>query len=139
MPTDTTVNDKGQTVRPSGNVLLPTAYHYVVILDPEAAPEAGVIAMTSTQLKKSKKWNSLMASMRLKGSNGLFTPPTYAYQYRLSTVGESNDKGNWFGWEIEQGDLIESKDLVSIAKDLARSARTISMNVMARSQVQEEI
>ena len=138
VPTDATTNDKGQMVRPSGNVLLPTSYHYIIILDPETAPEPGVIAMTSTQLKKSKRWNSLMASLKMKGRNGSFTPPTYAYKYTLTTVGESNDKGSWMGWDIQQSEMVDSKELMVIARDLATNARTISMGAM-RKQQQEEI
>jgi len=135
-PTDTHVNDKGQLERPNGNLLIPTAYHYVLILD--GPPEPGVIAMTSTQLKKSKKWNSLMASLKMQGKNGMYTPPTFAYRYKLSTVGESNDKGSWFGWNIEATEAMDSQELLKMAVDLVKNARSISTGAM-RTQDQPDI
>ena len=43
-----------------------------------------------------------MATLKVKSSDGrVFTPPTFSHKYKLSTVQESNDRGNWFGWNIE--------------------------------------
>jgi hypothetical protein len=70
-------------------------------------PNPALIVMKSTQLKKSRKWNSMMMSVKLPGKNGLYTPPMYSQVYRLTTVGESNDKGKWFGWEVERVGSVE--------------------------------
>ena len=39
--------------------------------------------MKSTQLKVSRKWNSMMMGIKMQGKNGLFTPPTYSHIYKL--------------------------------------------------------
>jgi hypothetical protein len=79
--------------------------------------------MKSTQLKKSRKWNSMMMAVKLQGKNGLFTPPIYSQLYRLTSMKESNDKGSWFGWEIERIGTIPDEwgHVYSAAKQFAES------------------
>lgn len=127
-PEDVTANEKGQMERKNGNLLIPTAYHYVLIVDPDATDyEQAVISMASTQLKKSKKWNSLMGALKLEGKNGPFTPPTYSHRYLLTTGGEKNEKGSWFGWVIQGGTLIENRELIDKARAFSKNARSISL------------
>ena len=65
-------------------------------------PSTALISMTRTQLKISRKWNSMISGIKLKGKNGLYTPSSYSHIYKLKTVPMSNDKGNWFGWEVSK-------------------------------------
>jgi len=75
--------------------------------------------MKSTQLKVSRKWNSMMMGIKMQGKNGLFTPPTYSHIYNLKTVQMSNDKGTWFGWDISKVGPVSEKGLYDIAKNFA--------------------
>jgi hypothetical protein len=84
-------------------------------------PSSALISMKSTQLKVSRKWNSLMMGLKLQGKNGLFTPPTYSHIYNLSTVQMSNDKGTWFGWEVEKMGPVTDKAIYDMAKSFALS------------------
>ena len=94
-----TTRDKFNKDRlPSGNYLENTASHFVVILGKN--PTTALISMKATQLKVSRKWNSMMMSIKMQGKNGMFTPPTYSHVYKLKTVQQSNDKGTWFGWDV---------------------------------------
>ena len=77
--------------------------------------------MKSTQLKVSRKWNSMMMGIKMQGKNGLFTPPTYSHIYNLSTVQMSNDKGTWFGWDVSKVSPVEDADLYNMAKQFATS------------------
>jgi hypothetical protein len=61
-----------------------------------------LISMKSTQLKISRKWNSMMNGLKLKGKNGLYTPASFSHIYKLKTTQMSNDKGTWFGWEVSK-------------------------------------
>ena len=103
----------------NGNYIENTANHYVMIINDDGIPEAALIVMKSTQLKKSRKWNSMMMSTKLMGKNGPYTPPMYSQVYRLTTQGESNDKGKWFGWEIERVGVIEDMNVYHAAKAFA--------------------
>ena len=65
-----------------------------------------------------------MMGLKLQGKNGLFTPPTYSHIYNLSTVQMSNDKGTWFGWEVEKaGSCRQIKDIYDMAKSFATKCR----------------
>jgi len=105
----------------NGNYIENTANHYVMLVDASGVPSPALITMKSTQLKKSRKWNSMMQSVKLNGKNGLFTPPMYSQVYRLTTVAESNDKGKWYGWEIERIGPVEQPDLYKACKLFAQS------------------
>jgi hypothetical protein len=92
-----------------------------MVIDENGVPSPALIVMKSTQLKKSRKWNSMMQSVKMTGKNGLFTPPMYSQIYRLTTTAESNDKGKWFGWEIERTGPVESNDIYMACKQFAQS------------------
>jgi hypothetical protein len=103
---------------PNGNYLENTANHFVVLLS-GSTPSTALISMKATQLKISKKWNTMMMSSKMQGKNGLFTPPLYSYIYRLKTVQQSNDKGTWYGWDVSKLDTIKDKGAYEIAKNFA--------------------
>jgi len=107
----------------NGNHIVQTAYHYVLVLSNEGYQNA-VISMASSQLKKSRRWNSLMLSQKIKGPSGMFTPPTYAFTYKLSTVSESNDRGSWFGFQVERGDQVSDATIYGESKAFAQSAQS---------------
>jgi hypothetical protein len=63
----------------NGNYIENTANHYVMIINDDGIPEAALIVMKSTQLKKSRKWNSMMMSTKMMGKNGpLHSPHVFA-------------------------------------------------------------
>ena len=115
-----TTRDKSYKDRlPNGNYLDNTANHFVLQLG--ATPQSALISMKSTQLKVSRKWNSMMMGLKMHGKNGLFTPPTYSHIYKLKTVQMSNDKGTWFGWDVEKVGPVTDKGIYDMAKSFAIS------------------
>lgn len=113
----------------NGNYIENTANHYVMVIRDDGTPEPALISMKSTQLKKSRKWNSMMQSVKVAGKNGLFTPPMYSQVYRLTTVAESNDKGKWFGWEVERIGPVEDATVYQAAKAFALSVNAGEVKV----------
>ena len=114
----TTTRDKSWKDRlPNGNYLENTANHFVILMG--KSPSTALISMKATQLKVSRKWNSLMMGLKLQGKNGLFTPPTYSHIYNLKTVQMSNDKGTWFGWDVSKVGPVTDKGVYAIAKSFA--------------------
>ena len=103
----------------NGNYVEKTASHFVIING--QTPTTALIAMKSTQLKTSRKWNSMMQSIKLKGKNGLFTPASFSHVYKLRTVEQSNDKGTWFGWEVSKVGPVQDQALYSNAKSFFES------------------
>jgi hypothetical protein len=113
----TTRNDKRIDVLPNGNHIIPTSYHYVIVLSPTGKMERAVISMTRTQLKKSRRWMSQMLGLQMKDSAGnLFRPPMYSHTYDLNTEIESRDQYSWYGYAISNAIPIDSKDLFLTAK-----------------------
>jgi hypothetical protein len=104
---------------PNGNYLENTANHYVIYLND--VPQQALISMKSTQLKISRKWNSMMMGIKMQGKNGLFTPPTYSHIYKLKSVQMSNDKGTWFGWDVAKASPVGDKNIYDMAKSFATS------------------
>ena len=104
---------------PNGNYLDNTANHFVLVVGD--SPETALISMKSTQLKVSRKWNSMMMGIKMQGKSGLFTPPTYSHIYNLKTVQMSNDKGTWFGWDVEKVGPVADKSIYDMAKNFATS------------------
>jgi|TARA_R110000823_G_scaffold117463_2_gene240881 hypothetical protein len=104
---------------PNGNYIEKTAQHFVVV--GSSSPTTALIAMKSTQLKISRKWNSMMQSIKMQGKNGLFTPVCFSHIYQLKTVQQSNDKGTWFGWEVTKNGPIEDAGMYQQAKTFAES------------------
>tara|TARA_R110000868_G_scaffold1905_2_gene15019 strand:+ start:2194 stop:2964 length:771 start_codon:yes stop_codon:yes gene_type:complete len=118
----------------NGNYVENTANYYIMIVDESGVPNPALVTMKSTQLKKSRKWNSMMQSVKMTGKNGMFTPPMYSQLYRLSSVAESNDKGKWFGWEVERIGPVESSDLYAAAKAFAQSVGAGDIKVKHESE-----
>ena len=108
---------------PNGNYLENTASYFVLLESGEAA----LISMKSTQLKVSRSWNSMMNSIKLKGKNGMFTPAMCSHVYKLKTVQQSNDKGTWFGWNVQKVGPVQDKNLYEAAKQFASSVGNVQV------------
>jgi hypothetical protein len=105
---------------PNGNYVEKTASHFVIILD-DVLSSTALISMKSTQLKISRKWNSMMSGMKMKGKNGLFTPASFSHIYKLKTTQLTNDKGTWFGWEVSKKGPLTSSTLYTQARAFSES------------------
>lgn len=94
-----------------------TRNHYILLLDEEDGSwQQALLSLTSTQIKKSKTLMAALASVKMKGASGLFTPPTYANVVRCNTIAESNDKGNWFGIRMEITGSVDREEVYKAAK-----------------------
>ena len=128
-----TTRDKSYKDRlPNGNYIENTANHFVIMLG--SNPTSALISMKATQLKVSRKWNSMMMGIKLQGKNGLFTPPTYSHIYKLKTVQMSNDKGTWFGWEVSKVGPVKDQGVYGIAKSFAEQVGKGAVEVKHESQ-----
>lgn len=112
------VADENGEVNPKkSDRLVDTRSHFGILYD-EATGEAHQVLMplSSTQIKKSKMIMSMINSVKVKGPNGLITPPTWVNKIKLTSVLESNDSGSWYGIRPELDGFIQSKDVYDIAK-----------------------
>lgn len=106
-------NEKKVLVTEGGNELRDTANHAVLVVKEDGSFSWGFISMTSTQRKKSKKWNTLIREHKLPSGASY---PSYGQVYKLTTVPEKNSEGNWLGWSVEFVDFVPSKELYDAGK-----------------------
>ena len=104
---------------PSGNYIEKTASHFVIVTGD--SPSTALISMKSTQLKISRKWNSMMSGIKMNGKNGMFTPASFSHIYKLKTTQMSNDKGTWFGWEVSKVGPVTDQSLYGQAKSFSEN------------------
>lgn len=111
-------DDEGRDVLPNGNELQDTRYHSVLLLNEDGTCSPIVIAMTRTQVKKSKRWMSLMQDIKFPKADGsgTYTPPMFSHVYRLRTIPETKDEYSWYNWEVEKVEMIEDGAIVAQAK-----------------------
>ncbi len=129
---NTKKNEQGRDVLPDGNVIVATAYHFVLLIDRTTKDYSqAVISMTSTQLKKSRKWNSLMATLKMTGPNGKFVPPMFSHIYKLTTIPEQNEFGAWSGWHVELTEPVVDVDFYNAAKEFALAVKAGRIAVTA--------
>lgn len=103
--TKTTKNERGQDMLAADRLIVTTAYHYVIVVTAQGFYKA-VISMTSTNLKKSRRWNAQMGSIQVTQGERRFVPPAFAHSYLLKTVMETKDANSWFTWDIQNPTLI---------------------------------
>jgi hypothetical protein len=115
----TTKDGKKRNILENGNQIVDTAVHYCLLVDENGVATPVVVGFTSTQLKKSRRWNSTMKGIKLtiKGK-GTVNPPMYSHIYTAKTVMEDNQEGEWAGWLIVNPEMITDPDLYSEARKL---------------------
>tara|TARA_R100001086_G_scaffold42850_1_gene18908 strand:+ start:34 stop:489 length:456 start_codon:yes stop_codon:yes gene_type:complete len=79
-----------------------TAEYFVLRLNDDGSFERAQIIMQKTQYKKSRYWNTMMMNQKTNRKDGmLVTLPTFANVYNMKAVRESNNKNDWWGWNIK--------------------------------------
>lgn len=126
-------NERNQDVLPNGNLIVTTAYHYVLVLT-EGGFERAVMAMSSTQLKKSRRWLGQMMSLQIKVGDKSFTPPPFSHSYHVATGMETKDSNSWFGWIINDPVLVNDKNLYETAKKFGQDVSAGLVKVTAPPQ-----
>lgn len=93
----------------SGQYIEDTHQHFVLVLNDDGSTDVGMIAMKSTSLKKSKKWNSIISGRKMTGPDGhVFSPPRFAHVYHLWTYLEEKSGYSWYNWEMKlEGQVTE--------------------------------
>ena len=113
-----------------------THQHYCLIIKtdqngkPTGATDAVMIAMKSTSLKASRKWNSIISTRRAQKADGsMFIPPRFLYTYSLGTYMESGRKGDYFVWDMKLKERLTNINLYNEAKAFALSVEQNNVDV----------
>lgn len=90
----------GKYSTPDGNELIETFYVYGIALDDDGNASEAVLAFSSTKIKKYKGWMTKAKTIQIPLPDGRRIPaPLFAHRYRLKTVSEKNNKGQFFNWD----------------------------------------
>jgi len=119
-------NDKNKDVLPNGNEIVESAIHSVIVISEGKKPYPAIMSLSSTQLKKSRKWNTIMSNISLVDpkTKREFTPPSFAFSYRLTTVVEEFAQGSASGWRIEPHGPVKDMELFKKSSTLAIQVKT---------------
>lgn len=121
----TTQNDRKQNITDAGNILQETATFHVINLS--AGGRKSYFSMTSSQLQASRRLLMKITSEKIQRADGSsFVPPLYYRSYKASVVMQSNNDGEWGGYQFESGptilELDPSKGLLEEARSFYKMA-----------------
>lgn len=113
--------------------------HYVLLLDEATGIwSQALLSLGSTQIKKSKMLMSALASVKLKGAGGFYTPATWANRVRITTIPESNDKGSWMGVRFEIIGQVTRNDQYNAGRAFHDSVRKGTVEAKYEEEVVRE-
>jgi hypothetical protein len=120
-----TPDEKRRMTLPNGNYIAETATWYVLNLS--ANGRKSFLPLSSTGLKASRRWLTLLTSERLKRPDGSeFCPPMFYRSWKVTSTNEQNAEGSWHGYKFSPADPImaldPSKSLLAEAKDFNKQA-----------------
>ena len=105
----------------NGTYIEDTQQHFVLVLNDDGTAQPALIAMKSTQLKKGRKWNSMIQGRTAMGKNGPFQMPRFSNVYVLKSLAEENSKGSWHGWDVSLEGVVQDPAIYAQAKSFAES------------------
>lgn len=122
-------------MKDSGNLLQPTMY-YLVLLKQENDAKV-ILPMASSQLKKARKWNNMMAAMKVPGQPNL-NASMFMYSWPLGTEVETKGKNSWYGWKIGLGQAVTELPRLMSAKEQLTIDFLPNRDLVALSHQQSE-
>lgn len=124
-------------ITPDGNEIVETAQFFILVLENE--PQQAVLAFTSTQLGVARKWSTMLRMARVQNNKGVSVgAPMFAYTYKLTTNTQSNEKGSWNGYSVNQEGITELS-VARMAKDFMTAARAGDVQVKEEQQRDEAV
>lgn len=108
-------DEKGEVSEKKSDRVVDTRSHFGLVVDGDNVTQV-LLALSSTQIKKSKQLMSILSAAKVNTASGLVTPPTWMNRIRITTVLESNDQGSWYGVKFESDGMIEDANLYKAGK-----------------------
>lgn len=132
-----TPNDKGKRIDSLGNEVVEASQYFILIVDEHTGDsELAVLSFSGSQMKKARQWNSQIGSRRERRPDGTsVSPAIFFYSYRITTAPESNDQGQWYGFNIQPGpkvpDLPNAMEIFNLAKETREQLKTGALKAAA--------
>jgi len=116
-------NEKNKMIDRDGNELVESGNYYVLVVNPDGSFNEALLSLSSTQLKYSRQWNSIINGLLIKHpTTGKMARPAMFYMsYNITTKVEKKGENQWFVVNIHQGtrtaDLDNGMDIYLAAKN----------------------
>jgi hypothetical protein len=133
---------KGEITTPKGNEIRISGEYFVFMIDKDTGDfQPFVITMGGTQMKKSRRWNTVMNQFKIDYNGERINPAMFYRCYKLTTIPERNDQGSWFGWQITPDvNVIELPKGEQIYLEAKEFRKSIAAGKVSVSQpVQEDV
>ena len=114
-----------------------TRNHFVLAKNASGGWQPALISLSSTQIRKSKRWMSLIQGVEMEANGRRFNPPSFSSVYALKPVKEENAKGSWWGIEIGRVGFVEDGELYAKAKAFHSSVASGAVEVAPPSAAAE--
>jgi len=129
------VNAFDKDGRPLYDHLADTRMHYVLYETEAGAWHPALISLSSTQIKRSKRWVSRIQGLEIQGQGGkLFNPPSFSHIYTIGAVKEKNQKGEWWSFDIELDCPVAEVGVYAAAKAFNKAVNSGAVEVQQPSQ-----
>lgn len=110
-------NGKKLLVTPNGTKLVDTRYHFCLAAMGDGAFEPVVITLKSSQISKSKTWNSIMERCKVRAATGAILQVAPWWQiYNVTSKPESAKDHSWFGWDIKFAGVVQDGNLATAGR-----------------------
>lgn len=124
--------DQGKKFLPNGNQLSDARQHFVMVYDPEEGViERAAMSLASTQIKKSRMWQTIMENLKVPYGDRLINPPSFAQIFKATTVPESNKRGEWYGWKFVYDRLLADSQLYKQVREFSEAVEAGAVEVRA--------
>ena len=104
-----TIDDKHNSILDNGNIIQDTRTHIVLLADDILAGPV-ILSMTSTGIKHSRKWMTLMNGIRIPNSTK--QAPMFACIWKVGITKNENDDGKWYQFGDKSGTNIHHEGWV---------------------------
>lgn len=111
-----TTKDGPKDRLPNGNYILTVQQNYVLIVGDDGSAETALISLSASQGKVAKKWLSLQMSQTMTDEQGSFTPASFAYAYKITSVLNSGKGNQWYGYNIALAGPVKNAAIYERAK-----------------------
>ncbi len=112
------------------NEINDTANHYLLIQTNNGQWQQALFPMTSTKLRASRQLNALIRLKSMKDEDGeIFTPPSFGFQYLITSAEEENDQGRFFIPKVADLGPIDSMELYGEGRKFYRLCKEGSVRV----------
>ena len=134
---ETVPNEKGLPTFPpgherAGHHMIETRYHYVYVIVPDTGETfPALIAMSSTQHKRSRRWAALMGTKMLTINGKRQRAPSFAFKYKATTEKESRDQNTWYSWVITSDEQVTEDWLAAECISFYKSIKADDVKVAA--------